>query len=433
MSLHASGDRPVLRMTLCITALVLAAHFAVAEEGSYVPPTFSQAIQAGGSAPLPAFPASPLAGGQDAAYGGQFMDAHGRPIVMPANCCSASPGGYGGYCPDGCAGGYGDPMAVDFGGCYPDQCGPHYFDVAFGVVFLQGENLFKDAGSLTSVGVAGADRRLNVENDFAEYEPGWEIAARYDIGPLAVLEATYMGMYDIGYTDGVNSVDVAPGGVDFQLFSSFSDFGTGTLIPGIDDGQRHAVNYRADLQSTEFSYRRYWVGHNPRISGTYLLGARYLRFTDDFTFDSRGLVTPLVETALLRWSGQNDLVGMQFGGDAWICLRQGLRMGYEGTIGIYNNRFKYDNIGTFSAGTAPPDFANAAEGNQVAYASESEVSLVADIMPSWSIRCGYRVLYLNSLVTGENNIKQTSLGLTTFSDQAGLLFHGFQGGMEYVW
>ena len=37
------------------------------------------------------------------------------------------------------------------------------------------------------------------------------------------------------------------------------------------------------------------------------------------------------------------------------------------------------------------------------------------------------------LVTAENNIDQTSLASTTVQTQAGLLLHGFHGGVEYVW
>ena len=91
----------------------------------------------------PPLPASPLAGGIPAAQGQAFMDAHGRSVVMPASYCSPAgggcyPGGMGGI-----GGAYGDPMAVDFGGYAQEQCGPHYFDVAFGTVFLQGEDFFQ--------------------------------------------------------------------------------------------------------------------------------------------------------------------------------------------------------------------------------------------------------------------------------------------------
>ena len=435
----------LLAVVAALTHGLPTAQEAIAQTSGYQSPSFySASMQGGGSfaqsmPPLPAvpLPASPLAGGLPAAQGDSFMDAHGQAIVMPTGYCQncASAGGYCESCAGGFGpGGYGDPMAIDFGGSAADQCGPHYFDVSFGTVFLQGEDFFEGTLPFTSVGVGlAAPKFLDAESSFGEYEPGWEIAVRYDIGPLAVLEATYLGSYDISLFEQVNSVDVTPGNQPFQLFSVFSGYGTGTLIPGIDDGQTHSIDYQADLQSTEISYRRYWVGNHPRVSGTWLLGARYLRFTDDFTFNSVALVNANPNaTASLLWSGENDLVGFQLGGDGWICLRQGLRLGCEGTVGVYNNRFKFAKSGTFSdPGT--DDFASSAEGNQIAFATEGEATVVADILPSWSIRGGYRVLFLNSLVTAENNIDQTSLASTTVLTQAGLLLHGFHGGVEYVW
>ena len=198
----------------------------------------------------------------------------------------------------------------------------------------------------------------------------------------------------------------------------FSDYGTGTLIAGIDVGQVHAVRYEADLQSTEINFRRYWVAYNPCMTGTWMLGARYFRYTDNFTFASEGLVLPAaVESANLNWDSENDLVGFHFGGDGWMCLRQGLRIGGSGSAGVYNNRFKYRNSGEFSD-PGETNYANFSDGNHVAFAAEAEASIVADILSSWSLRFDYRVMYLNSsLVDTKGN----------------LLFHGFQFGMEYIW
>ena len=55
-----------------------------------------------------------------------------------------------------------------------------------------------------------------------DYEPGWKIAVRYDLGPLSVFEATYMGLYDMACGD-----EVAFGRVPIRrrisLFSLFSE------------------------------------------------------------------------------------------------------------------------------------------------------------------------------------------------------------------
>ncbi len=408
-------DRAVSRVAVCG---LIAAGLVVALAGA-------------GRAQTPAMPASPLAGGA-AAMGGSYMDAHGNPIVMPASF--HEPAGAPGdpYC-----GGYGDAGSgyVDFG-CYaPDQCGPYYFDVSVATVFLTSEDAFEDVPPLASVTALGPTI-MSPEDDNDDYEPGWQIAARYDLGPLSVLEATYMGLYDIGFTDRRESLieteqffGVAQ---QDQLNSVFSGYGAVPIL-GLDAGDVYTLDYQSDLQSTELSYRRYWVGYNERVSGTYLLGARYLRMTEDFNFSTITDVlsgTPL--NGNLFYGADNDLVGFQFGGDGWVCLLQGLRFGTEGKAGIYNNRFKFRHV------TDIPDpsidninFSTA--GNQIAFAGEASVDLVADILPSFSIRGGYRILYLNSLATVGNNIVPTDVVSTTVLSQADALYHGFHAGLEYIW
>ena len=425
--------------TLALAVAISAVEFTTAQEpGLQRGAQYSSGVvHAGGFGPqaAPPLPASPLAGGMPAAGGNAYMDVHGKPVVLPASYCQTCPPGMGGA---GMGGVYGDPMAVDFGGYAQEQCGPHWFDVSAGALFLQGEDFFEGVGPFTAPEGVGTPQRANDPSlGFGEYEPGWEIAVRFDIGPLAVIEAAYLGSYDITYSESAQSNFLSDPN-DAPLFGVFSNFGTGTLVPGIDDGIVHSVNYEADLQSTQINYRRYWVGHRPSVSGTYMLGARYWRFTDDFVFSSQALDIPTPpSTAILEWNGENDLVGFHFGGDAWICLRQGLRIGTESTVGIYNNRFKVSNSGTFVANnpSPPSDYANSLDGNQVAFATEARAQIVADILPSWSLRGGYRVLYISSLATAENNIQQdlAAAAAPTFYTQQGLLFHGFEGGLEYIW
>lgn len=394
----------------------------------------------------PPFPASPLAGGAAAAQGDAFMDAHGQSIVMPAGYCQGCPGGSGEAYPDG-MGGYGDPMAVDFGGYGQDQCGPHFFDVAFDVVYLQNEDLVGESlGAFTSLGIGSAPGEtefpfLDPTGAGGDLEPGWRIALRYDIGALAVLEATYMGLYDFGFEDSVRSVDVDPSDLDNQLFSIYSaygfidpDLGDGIVgIPGLDEASQHSLKYQSDLQSTELSYRRYWVGYHPRITGTMLCGFRYVRMTEDFLFSA------ITENGngSIGYSTDNDLLGFQVGGDAWACVKQGLRFGVEGKAGIYNNRFEFLSAANDVFPDPPPGLQAPADGNQVAFVAEGGVSFVADILPSWSIRGGYEAFYLNSLVTLQGNIDTTIFDTDTpvlpLHTEGHQFYHGFHGGLEYVW
>jgi hypothetical protein len=379
----------------------------------------------------PGMPAAPLAGGQ-AALGGAYIDAHGNNIVMPASYCEPGMGGdcYGGM-------GAGDPGAayVDFGGYGPDQCGPYYFDVAVDTVFLTPTDFFTDVPDFASVTAQGPTiMSPEAEND--DYEAGWQIAGRFDLGPLSVIEGTYMGLYDIGFTDRRDSLTETDRffGVpqQDQLASVFSGYGT-TPILGLDGADQYTLDYDSSLQSTELSYRRYWLGHSSRISGTYLLGFRYFWMKEALNFDTvTDVLSGVPNTGNLSWDASNALVGFQFGGDGAVCLLQGLRLNAEGKAGVYNNRFKFSHSTTLP----DPSFDDVdfdTDGNQVAFAGEGKAELVADILPSWSIRGGYRVLYMSSLVTVGNNIDPANLASTAVFTQADGLYHGFHGGIEYIW
>ncbi len=385
-------------------------------------------LAASAGAQAPNLPAAPLAGGV-AAMGDSYVDVHGSPIVMPASFSQPM----GGACYDGGYGGGAPGSAyVDFGGYGPDQCGPYYFDIAAGVVYLTSEDAFEDVPAFASIGPVGPPI-LDPETLFDDYEAGWQIAARLDLGALSVLEGTYMGVYDFGFSGQVRSVDVAPGGLDDFLFSAFSNYGDPAAIQGLDNGSVYTLEYEGDLQSTELSYRRYWLGHSSRISGTYLLGFRYLRMTEELNFhavtDAQTL-NPI--TGSLGWDAENDLLGFQLGGDAWVCLLQGLRLGAESKAGIYNNRYRFKHaVDIVDPGVENIDFSM--KDDQVAFAGEASVDLVADILPSFSIRGGYRILYLNSLVTVGNNINPADISSTDVLTQADALYHGFHGSIEYIW
>jgi len=431
MKLPIASRLPAVVLCLLLFATTLFGT-AKSEEGGYVPPRF----MSGASNPPRALQqAAPLAGGPAAARGGQFMDVQGNSIVLPASYCQSCPGGAGGAGGGfGGAAGYGDPMAVDFGGYGPDQSGPHYFDVSLDTVFLQPQDPFAGVGGLIADGLGAPP--IDLLSGQEEYEAGWRIAARYDLGPLSVLEATYMGLYDIGFGRNINSANL-PNGLANSIFTSFSGFGIGGPIATLDFANVVQFNYESDLQSTEISYRRYWMGYNSRVTGTFLLGARYLRMTEGFTWDTQAFLNGNPATpanSSQNTTSENDLVGFQFGGDGWLTLRQGLRIGVESKAGVYNNRFKVNKTGVFDQiGNAPANFAIESEGNQVAFAAEGGVTMVADILPSWSIRGGYQVMYLSSLATVAGNLDAAAIGTIPNSTQGDALYHGFHGGLEYIW
>jgi hypothetical protein len=121
---------------------------------------------------------------------------------------------------------------------------------------------------------------------------------------------------------------------------------------------------------------------------------------------------------------------------------QGVRIGAEGKVGIYNNNYVLDNviITTPEAGS-PPDLVERFASNNGAFIGEASVDVVADVLPSWSIRAGYEVLFINSLVLALENFNTASpYGLPGQTprepflfDQGNAFMHGGHVGIENVW
>jgi hypothetical protein len=413
-----------------------------------------------------------------------YVDAHGNSVVVPASYyeACAAPDGYcypegepGGY-PEGepggqpglfqsmryGPGGFNGPYPMGAGGTNPpvgydlmsdvgvegymvDQRGPHYFDLRVEAVHMRPDNTFGPDVDFTIFNLNGpivlSSQQLNYD-----YETGFRVLGRFDLCPLSVLEFGYMGIYDWGssasFTD-PNPVDPIVG--TGNLFSLFSEFGTNPPTVAVQFGPMpetersitHSIDIDSQLQTAEMNYRRYWVGFLPRVSGTYLAGFRFTRLSEDFSFSTRG-------EAALDYSvlAENDLAGVQTGGDVWIGLMQGLRVGAEGKVGIFNNHYELDNIiTTFPPGTTPPSLIERFDDNEVALISEASVDLVADILPSWSIRAGYEIIFMNSIVrAGENFNIASPYGLPGqapripfVAEQGHQHFHGGHVGLEFIW
>jgi hypothetical protein len=386
------------------------------------------------------------------AYGGGGFGAHGHGFGGHGHGF----GGFTGPYPMG-AGGTNPPVGYDLmgdvgmAGYMVDQRGPHYFDIRAEAVLLERDETFQRNIDFTIFNLNGPIVLSSQQLQYDE-EPGFRVLGRFDLGPLSVLEFGYMGIYDFessaSFTD-PNPIDPITG--TGNLFSLFSDFGTnpptvavaGGPMPETERSITHSISIDSDLQTVEMSYRRYWVGFMPRVSGTLLAGFRYTRLREDFLFSTIG------EAALdydLR--ADNDLAGFQTGADVWIGLLQGLRIGAEGKAGIYNNRYTVNTLITTipplsvpPAPLVPPELHERFEDDEVAFIGEASFDIVADILPSWSIRAGYEVLFLNSIVLADENFNTASpYGLPGqapripfVAEQGSAVYHGGHVGVEFIW
>lgn len=388
---------------------------------------------------------------------GPMVNAHGEPIVSPASYgAPCGPGCYGhggmaacGPMDAGMIGGMGGgPASLNAFGpgasMNTEQCGPHYFDFSAEYVryelddspFADG-TVFSTEGFPNSVNeipdeavITGADLDAGDAN-------GYRLTGRLDIGALSIFEIAYTGLYDTNNDQAVAFGGSANPNTTETLYSIFSGFGIdqGGVIPGpefleTDDALEHRVGFESELHSVEASYRRYWVGFNPRVSGTLLVGFRYTSLEEELGFFSRsdsGSVD-------IRIAGANHLAGCQVGGDAWLTVIQGLRIGVENKLGLYNNSFDGSTSTVFSGGSSTGGF-TAQSGDTAAFLNELKVMAVANLTPSLSIRGGYEMLYISDVVrAGDNLLANPPYGGAGAAINKGdALYHGWTIGGEYVY
>jgi hypothetical protein len=333
-----------------------------------------------------------------------------------------------------------------------EQCGPHYFDVRMEAVTMTRDEAFRTPVNFTSLNVFNPSMPdpsqfvLRSDELNFDYSTGFRILGRYDCGPLSVIEFGYWGVnFDTSasFTD-PNPVDSDTG----NLYSLYSYYGNTPNNVTMPDGPlpwtersiTQRISLESELHNAEFNYRRYWVGFNPTVSGTLLAGFRFVRLREDFQFMATGEAEGQYDEGI-----KNDMAGFQTGGDIWIHVRQGIRIGAEGKVGLLNNHYTLDN--TFStnpvAGT-PPDFTEHFEKDQPALTVDASADVVWDICPSWSVRAGYEIFFVNSvLLAGENfntgTVYNGIMGVDLperepfVNNQGNALYHGAHLGAEFTW
>ena len=338
-----------------------------------------------------------------------------------------------------------------------EQCGPHYFDVRMEAIVMTRDKAFGPRVDFTSLNVENPIVLSSNQLDF-DWEAGFRILGRYDVGPLSVIEFGYWGLENLDAS--ASFADPMPVNENTgRLYSLFTNFVRDpTLLPAsvVDpDGAlpwterslTQTISLESELHNAEFNYRRYWVGFNPKVSGSLIAGFRYTRLREDFLFLTQGEAVGQYSENI-----KNDMAGFQTGADVWIHLRQGLRIGAEGKVGLVNNHYKLVNSFTGTPpsvdGSPDPSFSERFEKDQPALIVDASADVVWDLCPSWSIRAGYEILFLNSvLLAGENFNTGTIYNrpggpdfdvllperVPFVNNQGNAFYHGGHLGLEFVW
>ena len=181
-----------------------------------------------------------------------------------------------------------------------------------------------------------------------------------------------------------------------------------------------------------------WVASTAPFTGAWILGTRYVRFTEAAYINAGTndiLITPVpgggglgtnFSASKVRTETCNNLIGFQGGGELFWTVCRGVMIGGNLKAGVYGNHAVTESVLT-QAGIG--ETAHYKDSNNVAaFFGDANLMVNAHLGSNWYIRGGYTGLFLanvSSVVTAvQQDLNTVSVGNT-------LVANGFYGGLEW--
>ncbi|HEX5105099.1 MAG TPA: hypothetical protein VFV87_14870 [Pirellulaceae bacterium] len=386
-----------------------------------------------------------MGSGGDMSYGGEMGGGGGCPYCGGTGCDMCSSGHGHGLCNGLLGDVFGLVAPYGDGGCGAVR----WFDVAVDGVFLTRDNRTADI-VLSTFGQAGVNGIALTTGQLGfDFEGGFRFTGQIQVGPGSDLEFTYLG--PLHYHDQITVERLSPDPTD-GLFSVFSAFGT--VPPGgfveTDNADLHSVSYSSTLDSFELNFRQRYMAPNCRYQGSWLWGARFVSLNETLAFlslASQGLPPGDPPRSLNALTDTNNsLTGLQIGGDYWVCLLPGLRLGAEAKAGVFYNHMNVDSV--FIVNTQPldgvnnPFFEEQIKGD-IAFVGEVNLQATYRVSYSWTLRGGVQGIFIDGVALAPDNFNPVppagpfGPGNTNrvpfVSDDGNVFYYGFTAGVEYLW
>ena len=379
----------------------------------------------GGPGILPSEMMGPPAGAIQPAYYGAPVGGGACPLCGGAGCPH-------------CLGGADDNnFRFDFlryllpdpsGGC----CAPRWFDIHMEVLNMRREEI-SDRVDFTSSGILGP---IVLSTDDLEFSArnGMRFSAAMQLRGGRHLEFSYFGLLDWA--------DQAEANGAGNLFSTFSKFGS-EPFQGFDDTDNsdvQRIEYSPSLDSIELSLRSRWTGPNCVLQGSWLAGVRYIYLIEDFLYQTSGANGFMDYTV----STSNSMTGGQLGGDLWVCIVPGFKVGVEVKGGVYGSRCEQDT--RILANSLSPPLLENVDSDKAVFAIELGLMFIYRVNQNFTLRGGYQSLVIDGLALAPENfnadppgLQETTGGVTTsvrvpgINDTGSAVYHGFGVGLEWMW
>jgi hypothetical protein len=413
-----------------------------------------------GAGPPPGY--GPVSGMMDQQGYGAPMDGSMGPGAMGPGGMGPGMGGPCPYCggqgcPQ-CGGGY-DPNGADgtwmpngllgdvlgLVAPYPDGgCGaPRWYDFAVDYLALKRDNTGRSDQVFATEGQGLITPVLTARQlDFGSYKPGFRFSAALQIAAANSLEFTYFGLFN--YT----AHAVARSGSS-QLFSPFSNFGLQPFggFAEFDQADFMRIGYQSTFDSFEINWRCRWMAPNCRYQGSWTIGVRHFILDEKLRYATsssvNGFLGPVSFIPAMSRDDTdttNNLTGIQFGSDLWICLLPGLRAGGELQAGVYGNHMNINR--TIGSNLVPPTVLaqERMQSNDVSFIGQANLLLTYRINYQWTLRGGYQFLIVDGVALASENFNPSPPFLnnpfarpTKVNDNGTVFYHGWNVGVEYMW
>ena len=308
-------------------------------------------------------------------------------------------------------------------------CGLRWYDLSAEAVFL-GHTQGGGNMPVTSLGIGNPPS--NVVLSLGDAKDGDELAAGVRLsgalicGVGGAVEATYMG----GNKWNANAQATSAGN---DLYSFISDFGDPIVLDDVDQSSSQSIGTESELHSIELNYRRRTMGPRCRFQGSWLLGLRYLQFTNELNYSTFNSPTRFFDS---QDRVRNHMFGAQAGGDIWWNIYSGVRLGM-GLKGAWVQNEIKRSFTVDANSIANTSINETRRGSDLM--GEFELKFVWQFNHSWKLRTAYYVIAAEDIGFGSVD-KDTVLSL-----QAGgavvnpsyelddLVVQGVSFGTEYNW
>jgi len=194
---------------------------------------------------------------------------------------------------------------------------------------------------------------------------------------------------------------------------------------------------------------------NCRYQGSCLIGVRYFKLDEDFNYFANGAVIPadpdadpprpedIFPALSYNINVHNNMVGPQIGGDLWMCILPGLRVGAEGKAAVLANRAAVESTISTNVpanGSVPEPLVEDLVENDVSFLGEANLFLTYRLNYQWTLRGGYQFLYVDGVALAPENfnaqppfVDASPRAPGDVNDNGSVFYHGWFAGTEFMW